>query len=168
MSGSGGKDCVDAIWHQLKQQESKTKDKTRLESLWKHVQSGSLSSKASIKPATLKQLVPQQQQQGSNIRAGADYSQAACDALCSKLQNGSAVSQLTSALQSLDVRAVKAALQQLQVCAHSFLPKLVLSQSSHFLRLSCGFLTLPGGCGQSCISMDLSHFQAVQGLAALL
>jgi hypothetical protein len=36
MSGSGGKDGVDAIWQQLKQQEYKTKDKTRLESLWKH------------------------------------------------------------------------------------------------------------------------------------
>jgi hypothetical protein len=129
-SGSGGKECVDAIWQQLKQQEYKIKDKTRLESLWKHVQSGSLPGKASSKPASSKQLVLQQQQQGSTIRASADCSQTACDALRSGLQDGSAVSQLTSALQSLDVRAVKAALQQLQVCTHSCLSKLLLSSKS--------------------------------------
>lgn len=168
MSGSGGKGGVDAIWQQLKQQEYKTKDKTRLESLWKHVQSGSLPSKASSKTASSKQLALQQQQQASTIRISTECSQATCDALRSGLQDGSAVSQLTLALQSHDTHAVKAALQQLQVCTNSFCPSVCF----HLRETGCSYdvlsLMRSGCCGESRISMRLAHVKAVQGLAALL
>lgn len=106
---------VDAIWQQLKQQEYKSKD-TRLESLWKHVQGGTCSKQPiSSKPACFKQLVPQQQQQklANSISPQTDNS----DAIKTCLQDASAVSQLTLALQSPDGSTVKAALQQLQVGA---------------------------------------------------
>jgi hypothetical protein len=107
------KPSVDAIWRQLKQQQITTKDATRLESLWDHVRSGTCSTDSKAG----KQL--QQQQQHTSCAQQASSrdrdKQRACDALRSGLQDGSAVPQLTLALQSRDAGAVKAALQQLQV-----------------------------------------------------
>lgn len=107
---------VDAIWRQLKQGQPSKATKARLESLWQHTSCSHSQQRSSKAPP--KQL--QQQLNSSSAQAGASCSNrggaAGYDALRSGLQDGSAVPQLTLALQSLDGAAVKAALQQLQVC----------------------------------------------------
>jgi hypothetical protein len=105
------KPSVDAIWRQLKQQRITTKDATRLESLWDHVRSGTCSTDSKANKQQQLQFSSCAQQASSRDKD----MQRACDALRSGLQDGSAVPQLTLALQSRDVGAVKAALQQLQV-----------------------------------------------------
>lgn len=102
---------MDALWQQLRQKETVTKDKDRLESLWRNVQSGTQRHSMPTKP-----LRQQQQQQPTGQQPSRDSSsEKSLDALKSGIKDGSAVLQLTVALQSHESYAVKKALLQLQV-----------------------------------------------------
>lgn len=106
----GGKRDVDALWQQLRQQETITKDKDRLESLWRNVQSGTQRHSMSTEPLW------QQQQQPTGQQPSKDSSsEKSLDAFKTGIKDGSAVAQLTIALQSHDTYTVRKALQQLQV-----------------------------------------------------
>lgn len=109
-----GKPSVDAIWRQLKQQQLTSKDSTRLESLWDHVGSSSCGDHTQTANKQLQQQAKSRAVQQAPASRDSDRQQA-YDALRSGLQDGSAVPQLTLALQSRDGGAVRAALQQLQV-----------------------------------------------------
>lgn len=108
----GGKRDVAAIWQRLKQQGGVSKDKIRLESLWKHLECDAARKQP---PDTSKQLLLNSSTNFSGDSSNSKSLQPACKAAKSSLADDAVVNKLSQALQSLDSCVVKSALHQLQV-----------------------------------------------------